>query len=290
MRWFIDLMTQFIHVLYNFTVTIGFPSYALAIILLGIIVRVLLFPLSMKQMKSTLGMAEIQPELQQLQKKYANNREKLSEEMNKLYKEYSVNPAAGCLPILIQMPILYALFVAMREYNFAENASFFWIESLNDVDPYKILPILLALVMFLQQKLAMVKGSPAADNPTMKIMLYVMPVMMGFFALNFPSGLCLYWVTTSTLMIFQQLVMNRSRKIELEKRAVMREKIKEEREERIEEEKRKGQNPSKRKTKQQLKTEHKAKQREANSYKAPGDTATGFNPNKPKATYKPPKK
>lgn len=283
-------MTQFIHMLYNFTVTLGFPSYALAIILLGIVVRVLLFPLSMKQMKSTLGMAEIQPELTQLQKKYANNREKLSEEMNKLYKEYSVNPAAGCLPILIQMPILYALFVAMREYNFEENASFFWIESLNNVDPYKILPIILALVMFLQQKLAMVKGSPAADNPTMKIMLYVMPVMMGFFALNFPSGLCLYWVTTSTLMIFQQLVMNRSRKIELEKRAEMREKLKVEREARLEEEKRKGQNPSKKKTKQQLKTEHKAKQREGNSYKAPGNTTSGFNPNKPKATYKPPKK
>ena len=142
-------MSGFIHLLYEFTATIGFPSYALAIIFLGIIVRVLLLPLTIIQMKSMLGMQEIQPELQELQKRYATNREKLSEEMMKLYQEYNVKPAAGCLPILIQMPILYVLFYALRAYNFNEHASFFWIDSLNNNDPLFILPIVLALVMFL---------------------------------------------------------------------------------------------------------------------------------------------
>ena len=116
MSYFVSLMSQFIHFLYEFTGMIGFPSYALAIIILGIIVRILLFPLSLKQMRSMIGMSDIQPELKELQEKYKNNRQKLSEEINKLYAEHQVNPLAGCLPILIQMPILYAVFQAMRNF------------------------------------------------------------------------------------------------------------------------------------------------------------------------------
>lgn len=273
-------MTQFIDTLYQFTVTIGFPSYALAIIILGIIVRILLFPLSLKQMKSMLGLSEIQPELKALQEKYANNREKLSQEMSKLYKDYEINPAAGCLPILIQMPILYALFQAMREYNFTENASFFWIDSLNNTDQTYILPIVLALVMFITQKLAMGQNSTMQDNPSMKVMLYGMPIMMGFFAINFPSGLCLYWVTTSIFLIFQQLVMNHSRKKELEKRAIEREKRQAERAIAQEEERRQHK-PSKKKTKTQLRTEHNQRKKTKATYKPPSGDST--------ATYKRPK-
>lgn len=272
-------MTQFIQLLYQFTVNIGFPSYALAIVLLGVVVRILLFPLNLKQMKSTIGMSEIQPQMQELQKKYANNREKLNEEMMKLNKEYDVNPAAGCLPMLIQMPILYALFTAMRQYSFDEHASFFWINSLNDKDHLYILPVLLAIVTYLTQRYMMPKGSPMADNPSMKVMLYTMPIMMLVFSINFPSGLCLYWVTTSTLMVFQQLVMNKQRTKEMARRALEREKRAEEREELKVVEKSKGQNPSKRKTQKQIKQEQKARKR--------GDA---FDKNNPKATYTPPKK
>lgn len=283
MTAFVELMTNFIHILYTLTQNIGFPSYALAIVILGVIVRILLLPLSIMQMKSTIGMSEIQPEIRELQTKYGNNREKLSEEMGKLYKEYDVRPAAGCLPLLIQMPILYALFRAMREYNFSENASFFWIESLNNTDALYIMPILLAVVMFLQQKLSMPKGSEMANNPSMKVMLYFMPVMMGFFALQFPTGLCLYWITTSAIMIFQQMFMNRLRAKEMEERKVEREKRREEREKELEKQAKQGQNPSKRKTKQQLKNEHKAKKRNSSTYQAPTKTGSG-------ATYKAPKK
>lgn len=283
---FVDFMKNVIHAIYGLTASAGFPSYALVIIILGVIVRLLLLPLSIKQMKSMLGMSEIQPELQQLQKQYANNREKLAQEMTRLYQEYDVHPMAGCLPMLIQMPILYALFRAMREYDFGENASFFWIQSLNNTDHLFILPVLLGVVMFLQQKLAMPKESLAA-NPSMKMMVYVMPVMMAVMGIQFPSGLCLYWITTSALMVFQQLYMNSLRKKELAKRAEARAKREAQRQEEQKKQAQKGQNPSKRKTKQQLKNEHKAKKREQKqqenaTYKAPSKKGSG-------ATYHPPK-
>jgi len=285
----VNIFTQFIHGLYQLTAAIGFPSYALAIIILGLIVRVILLPLTIMQMKSMLGMTEIQPELQQLQQKYANNREKLSEEMMKLYQEYNVKPAAGCLPILIQLPILYILFWAIRDYKFTDHANFFWINSLNDVDPTFILPILLGVIMFIQQKIAMSINPQSNDpsnpmNMTMKMMLYVMPLIMFFSATQMPSGLVIYWLTTSTFMVFQQLLVNRIRKKELAKRAEERAARQAAREKEKEEEKKRGQNPSKKKTKQQLKNEHKAKKREA-KYQAPskeGSTATYRAPKKSK--------
>ena len=147
MSTLVSIFTSFIDALYSLTNAINFPSYALAIIILGLIVRLILLPLTIMQMKSMLGMTEIQPELQRLQKQYVNNREKLSEEMMKLYQEYNVKPAAGCLPILIQLPILYILFWAIRDYNFADSAhaNFFWISSLNNTDPTYILPIVLGI-------------------------------------------------------------------------------------------------------------------------------------------------
>lgn len=276
-----------IHMFFELTKAIGFPSYALAIILIGIMVRIILFPLSLKQMKSTLGMSEIQPELQEIKLKYGNNRQKMNEEMQRLYQEYEINPVAGCLPILIQMPILYALFQALRTYQFTEYDRFFWIEHLNNADPIYVLPIVLALAMFIQQKLMMPKGSPMANNPSMKVMLYVMPIMMGSFAFKFPAGLSVYWVTTTVIMIFQQVIMNKQRAKELERRAEARAKREEMRAKRQEEERLKGQNPSKRKTKKELKAIHKSK-KDA-SYHPPSKDGDGtFDPNNPKAVYKRP--
>ena len=281
MSTLVSIFTSFIDALYSLTNAINFPSYALAIIILGLIVRLILLPLTIMQMKSMLGMTEIQPELQRLQKQYANNREKLSEEMMKLYQEYNVKPAAGCLPILIQLPILYILFWAIRDYNFADSAhaNFFWISSLNNTDPTYILPIVLGIIMFIQQKIAMSINPQAM---TMKMMLYVMPLIMAFSATQMPSGLVIYWLTTSGFMVFQQLYMNRVRKKELAKRAEERAAREAERQKELEEEKKRGQNKSKKKTKQQLKNEHKAKKREA-KYQAPAKEGSS-------ATYHAPKK
>lgn len=216
-----DLISKVIDALYQVTVMIGFPSYALAIILISILIKIILFPLMQKQMKSTMNMQEVQPKLEYLQKKYKNNPEKMNEEVMKLYKEYNVNPMAGCLPLLIQMPILIGLFGALRQYDFdpIEHATFFWIPNLADKDPFFILPVLVAATMFLQQKISMATTPQAAENPTMKTMLYVMPAMMLFVCWSMPSGLCLYWAFFSILSIVQQFFMNKQKRKEMEARA-----------------------------------------------------------------------
>ena len=216
-----DVISKVIDALYQVTVTIGFPSYALAIILISILLKIILFTLKQKQMKSTMNMQEVQPKLEYLQKKYKNNPEKMNEEVMKLYKEYNINPMAGCLPLLIQMPILIGLFGALRQYNFdpIEHATFFWIPNLAEKDPLFILPILVALTMFLQQKISMSATPSAAENPTMKTMLYVMPAMMLFVCWQMPSGLCLYWAFFSILSIIQQFFMNKQKKKEMALRA-----------------------------------------------------------------------
>ena len=223
-----DLISKVITALYDVTVAIGVPSYALAIILISVLLKIILFPLMQKQMKSTMNMQEVQPKLEYLQKKYKNNPEKMNEEVMKLYKEYNVNPMSGCLPLLIQMPILIGLFGALRQYHFepAEHATFFWIPNLGDKDPFFILPVLVALTMFIQQKISMGSSDAMNVNPTMKTMLYLMPAMMLFVCWSMPAGLCLYWAFFSILSIVQQFFLNKQRDKEKAIRAEREEKEK----------------------------------------------------------------
>lgn len=218
-----DIISKVIDILYGLTVTIGFPSYALAIIMISILLKLLLYPLMQKQMKSTMNMQEVQPKMEYLQKKYKNNPEKLNEEMMKLYKEYDVNPMAGCLPLLIQFPILIGLFMALRQYEFVplEHATFLWVPNLGEVDPLHILPILVAATMFLQQKITMsaTGGGNEQTAQMMNTMLYLMPAMMLFVCWSMPSGLCLYWAFFSVLSIIQQYFMNKNKKKEMAARA-----------------------------------------------------------------------
>lgn len=249
MQWIIDFITGIINALYEITVAVGFPSYALAIIMISVILKLVLYPLTVKQLKSTQGIQEIQPKMTYLQNKYKNDKEKLNQEVMKLYTEYNINPMAGCLPLLIQMPIIFGLFSALRAYQFTplEHATFFWVPNLNNPDPVFILPVLVGLSMFAQQKITMPSSGPGADNPTMKMMLYIMPVMIGFMSIQFPSGLCVYWITFSILGAIQQLFLNKKRKKEL---AIKAEKEAIEKEERLktrEEAKAKGQAPGKKK-------------------------------------------
>lgn len=217
-----DLISQVIDILYGLTAAVGFPSYALAIIMISILLKLILFPLMQKQMKSTMNMQEVQPKLEYLQKKYKNNPEKMNEEMMKLYKEYDVNPMAGCLPLLIQFPILIGLFMALRQYEFVpiEHATFLWVPNLGDVDPMHILPVLVAVTMFLQQKISMAATADNAQTEQMmKTMLYMMPAMMLFVCWSMPAGLCLYWAFFSVLSIIQQYFMNQTKKKEMAARA-----------------------------------------------------------------------
>ena len=218
-----NLFIKVIDGLYQVTAAIGFPSYAIAIIMISVLIKLILYPLMQKQMKSTMNMQEVQPKIQQLQKKYKNNPEKMNEEMMKLYKEYDISPMAGCLPLLIQMPILVGLFMALRQYHFdpIEHAAFFWVPNLGEVDPLHILPILVAVTMFLQQKVSMTStGGNEQTEQMMKTMLYLMPAMMLFVCWSMPAGLCLYWGFFSILSIVQQYFMNKSKKKEMEARAI----------------------------------------------------------------------
>jgi len=204
----VDGVNSIIQALYNFTNAIGLPSYALAIIILTIFLKVALYPLSLKQMKSMKGMQVVQPKVQELQKKYKNDKEKLNKAIMELYKEYNVNPAAGCLPILVQMPILFALFKALRTFNFepAAHAKFFWIGNLGQPDPLYILPVLVAAATFVQSKIT--TPNTGKNNQT-AMMLYFMPLFIGYISMKFPAGLALYWVVFNVLGAGQQYLINR---------------------------------------------------------------------------------
>lgn len=203
-----DFVMTLITYFYNISLNLGYPSYALAIIILTILIKVALFPLSLKQMKSMKHMQMIQPELAIIQKKYKNNKEKLNKATMDLYQKYNINPAAGCLPLLVQMPILYALFNSLRTYPFEpiEHATFFWINNLTNPDPLYILPVLVGIATFFQSKLTSASAGPAGQN---KMMLYFLPVMIGYISLKFPAGLCLYWVVFNVMGVLQQYIINR---------------------------------------------------------------------------------
>lgn len=177
-------------------------SFGLSIIIVTILIRLLILPLMIKQIKSTKAMQVIQPELQKLQKKYSSKdavtQQKLQQETMALFQKYNVNPLAGCFPILIQMPILIGFYHAISRTEVIANESFLWFH-LGSADP--ILAVLAGVTTFLQQKMAM--AGTANQNPQMKMMLYIMPLMILVFAFTFPSALSLYWVVGNIFGIAQ---------------------------------------------------------------------------------------
>jgi len=205
----VQWMTDFLKLLYGLTSLVGIANYGVAIILLTIIIKTIIFPLTWKQMKSMRKTVEIQPMVKELQKKYKNDPQKLNAETMELYKKHSVNPAGGCLPIVIQLPIFWALYSTL--FNFGNyiadpsQAYFLWF-NLTLKDPYYVLAILAAATTFLQTKITSPNGT---TDPTQKTMLYIMPVFMGYISSTVPSGLALYWVTMNIVSVLQQLYINR---------------------------------------------------------------------------------
>ena len=195
---------------YNLTAAVGFANYGIAIILMTILVKALMYPLTAKQVRSMKAMQELQPALKKLQKDYKNNPQLLQQKMAELYKEAGVNPLAGCLPLLIQMPILMGVYYCLYGYSYSGDPTFLWLTSLPDTDPLYVLPILSALTTYIQQKQTMANNGQ--DNQQMKIMSYMMPLFIGWISLNFPSGLVVYWVTMNLCQIAQQWYMFRGEK------------------------------------------------------------------------------
>jgi YidC/Oxa1 family membrane protein insertase len=207
-------------------------SFGFAIILFTIIVRVATFPLNMQQIKSSKAMQELQPKMKELQAKYKNDREKLAQEQMALYKEHGVNPLGGCLPMLVQMPIWFALYRSLLQLSREGllNEGFLWIPSLagpvsdynqglsswlypfvDGAPPigwgpaisYMILPVLLVVSQLYMQKMM----TPPTDDPqqaSMQSVMKFMPLMFGYFALVVPAGLSLYWFTSNILAMAQQ--------------------------------------------------------------------------------------
>ena len=202
--WLADMMAWAVQFFYNLTASMGFPSYGIAIIILTIVIKVLLLPFALKQIKSMKGMQEIQPKVAALQKKYKNDRAKLSIEMQKLYREHNISPLAGCLPLLIQMPFLVSIFYALQGFQYdSAHASFLWLSSLASKDPTYVLPILSAVSTW---ALSAQTAPKNAEGPQ-KMMTYFMPLFIGYISINFPSGLVIYWVVSNLFQLVQQTIV-----------------------------------------------------------------------------------
>ena len=189
-------------------------NYGVAIIILTIIVRLVLFPLTYKGMKSMKRMQQLTPRMKKLQEKYKNNKEKLNKEMMDLYRKNKVNPLGGCLPLLLQIPVFFALYSSLSSAVELRHAPFiFWISDLSQPDGLGITPLLMGVSMFIQQK--MTPQTAMMDSTQAKIM-QMLPFIFTVFSFTFPSGLTMYWVTSNVLSIAQQQIINRIKTPEMQ--------------------------------------------------------------------------
>ncbi|KGQ19182.1 Inner membrane protein translocase component YidC [Lysobacter dokdonensis DS-58] len=181
-------------------------NWGWSIIGLVILVRALLFPIAAKQFDSMAKMRKLQPRMQQLKERYGDDRQKLQMATMELYKKEKVNPATGCLPLLIQMPIFLALYWMLSESVELRHAPWaLWIDNLSARDPYFVLPVINVAIMWATQRLAPTAGM----DPTQQKMMQLMPIVIGVTMIFFPAGLVLYWVTNGALGLLQQWWMLR---------------------------------------------------------------------------------
>lgn len=183
-------------------------QYGWVLVLFGIAVRLVLWPLNQKAMRSSMAMQAIQPEMKALQERYKKDPQKLQQELMKLYKEHGVNPFGGCLPMLIPMPVLFALFFVFANTIEFRGVPFLWLPDLSRADPYYVIPLLMGLSMYAVSRLGQIGVPP---NPQAKMMLYVMPVMFTVLFANFSSGLNLYYAVSNIASIPQQWLIARER-------------------------------------------------------------------------------
>ena len=182
-----------------------FKNYGIAIILLTVLIKIIFWPLTHKSYSSMKSMQKLQPEMAKLRERFKNDKERLNKEMMALYKTHSVNPLGGCLPMLVQIPVFFALYrvlldsIALRHAHFA-----FWLTDLSAKDPYYITPLLMGASMFVQQKM-----TPTTADPMQAKIFMMMPIIFTFMFLNFPSGLVIYWLVNNLLTILQQYFIHR---------------------------------------------------------------------------------
>ncbi|MCK5124297.1 MAG: membrane protein insertase YidC [Dehalococcoidia bacterium] len=223
--WYLIIANPVLNVLVALTQLVG-GNFGLAIIALTVIVRLISWPLTKRQLNSTKAMQEMQPKIQELQKKYGKNKQKLQQEMMKLYKEAGINPLGCIWPMLVQFPIWIALYqaimsalattpesllgIAQRLYSWGIvnqaiplSSRFLWLD-LSQPDPYFILAIFVGGTMWVQQKMTTAPAVDARQQSTNRMMTLMMPLMFGFLTLMFPSGLALYWAVSNIIGIITQ--------------------------------------------------------------------------------------
>ena len=197
--WFLNLIHDYV------------GNWGWSIILLTIFVKLILYPLSAASLRSMAKMRNLQPQLTRLKELYGDDRQKMSQEMMALYKKEKVNPAGGCLPMLLQFPIFISLYwVLFESYEIRHAPWLLWIQDLSTKDPYFVLPILMGSSMFLMQKL-----QPMPTDPMQANVMRYMPIGLTILMLGFPSGLVLYWTVNNLLSMAQQWYVNRQMKTNL---------------------------------------------------------------------------
>ncbi|PLX88869.1 MAG: protein translocase component YidC [Desulfuromonas sp.] len=181
-------------------------NWGFAIVLLTVCIKAIFWPLTQKSYSSMKAMQKLQPQMTRLREKYSSDKQRLNQEMMSLYKENRVNPFGGCLPMLIQIPVFFALYQVLLGSIELRHAPFvFWLTDLSAKDPYYITPLVMGATMFLQQKM-----TPTTMEPMQAKMMMMMPVVFTFLFLNFPSGLVIYWLVNNVLTIAQQYLINKN--------------------------------------------------------------------------------
>lgn len=206
------IWSGFLHVLTDgfvlFTHWTG--NYVLGIVILTLAVRLILLPLGISQARSMQKMAKLGPRTRELQKQYKGNPQGLQAEMGKLYKEEGVNPAAGCLPLLLQIPVMYGLFDVLRSFPYKPTLGWLFWRNLAQPDHTFILPVLVAASTFFMQKqtMALTPAQPEMQS-SQKMMLWMMPVVFGYIAFRFPAGLSIYYVMSNLFQVAQTTMLLR---------------------------------------------------------------------------------
>lgn len=208
-------------------------NYGICLVIVTVIVKICLYPVYKKQIFSTAGMSEIQPKMQEIQKKYAHDKETMNQKVAELYKEEGFNPMGGCLPMIVQMIVIMGLFGLLRNpmlyitdesMYFAIHESFLWIRDLSQPDLW-ILPIAAGVATFFSFWLnQQTNPSPQNSNMMMKMMQYFFPIMIVWLARSYPSGLAIYWFMSQFLQIFFNLRFNKLRKDLREKKKTAKKK------------------------------------------------------------------
>ena len=206
-------MTDLLNGLYHLTDLVGVPNYGLAIIILTILIKVLLYPLNYKQMQSMVVLQRLQPKIKELQEKYKKDPQKMQQKMLELYRENGANPMMGCLPLLIQLPIIIALYRGLlhllRSVE-AEKLRFLWVANLGQSGVHApqdlLLPLMAGVTTYWQMKVTPTTGG---QEQMQRMMSLMMPAVIVYVAVTLPSGLALYWVVFNVLSVVQQYYINR---------------------------------------------------------------------------------